>query len=351
MSVTIIVETTLVSSLNSTAARRGKLILGTFNLHVDIEELDERAAPILLSVDRADRIWRLHEESGWLLRIGPCPDKDEVYPWFFPSLRQLPGEFTISTLYNYVPKDRRKALTRVWDRAILESPGKVLERMLGTYDDEIVQRQLEDHRDYGDSFKIVDMFRVSAEPILRMRDDGFIHSNHGTKGWWRETSKPWELYSCAETDQLMNMSRAVDPKGVHRTSFENITIGSPERFTSSFVEERMGLLCKWMRHGVVRYRNILDTRARARFDTALSARLEGGWAEDEQAQAAVSQGTVDASVLDVAEKLLDACSSEPLTDVMAATDNGAAILAVLKEQWEGRAIDIDSVFDAATKET
>lgn len=318
MSVPVLVEIPLVSFAPSSETRRGRVLLWSEDLRFDFEELDDGAAPVVVISDDSEIDYRFHEHAGWLRHVGPRPDANRQYRWMYPTFNERPGEFGAATMHPYVPKDRRKALINALDRVILGGSNKTPTFVAGSLEQQLVERQMEDRRSYGDSFKVVgdSLYRLSAEPFFLMRDDGFIVGSHSSRGWKAYSNAPWELYSCAEISSLLRMSQALDKESSLRTSLDRFHVLDHPSFTPTFVEQRMGLLVYrfWLKLMALMDRN--NRLSSRRLEAALADELDGGVQELKQVGLNALKGVIDDHTFALAEVIMKEASSGVISQVV-----------------------------------
>lgn len=311
-------------------------------LRFDLEELDDRSVPVALVTPPDSERYRLTLDGKWLKEIGPRPEDHRRYRWFSPTLQQRPGAFTVADLTRYVPDDRRKHLVRAWEKAILDDTGQAGKRFPRSVDEATIQQQIDAFVDYGGQFKVIkdSLYRISAEPFLGLRDDGFVIGNHSIRGWAREAHFPYELYSCAETSSLMRMSSALDPHGEHRTSLDRFEIGDPDNFTPSFILERQSLLVSWMYSVLASYADDLRRHSKARFESALADRIDGGLGAFRLAAVRKIRGEVDLATPGMIDIVHSLSSDAVIRAAIDVAKNASTILSVLREEWEDRPVVI-----------
>lgn len=199
MSVPVTVQIPVVTTMNDTAAQRGRVVAGSFDLACEFEELADKDAPVVLVTPPHGQRYRRNVDGGWLKELGPRPDDHRRYRWLPPTAMELPGEFWLDELRGLVPPDRRQHLAKALERAFFEPPEQLTKRLRQPTVRARVEAQIEARADYGDQFKIIgsELYRLCAEPYLGLRSDGFVIGNHSTKGWQTEAHRPSDLYSFA----------------------------------------------------------------------------------------------------------------------------------------------------------
>lgn len=317
-----------------------KIIMGTVTLPVTFRELDPLSTPIVATVGGRSSIgiFRCDQEGQFYWQVASRLQPD--YEASFDEAYFLrPGIVNRSDVEPWFERTDRDELNSLFNKRDFGKPRRIDERKTGSYDQSLVDRQIEAQTEHLSRYVVIgtDLYLATDEPMLRVSKFGIVYFQHGDP--W-QTLYPLHCFSLLEIPRAQEAARRLSGKNENR--IPEIEVVLPERLSSTFADRRFALVHRCVLGVMKEY--IAESNP-DEIGLILAACATSGHMMSAVATAAqeIQAGLVSPAVLEAAELILDPPMPSPFDTAIDVTGKARLVVEFLREEWNDRSIDLGSL--------